>query len=454
MTAQLPAGPQSTLVRRFLAWSRLADSDRRADAANALARAYLYSEFDEATRREAEFGLYALLDDPSSNVRRALAEGLSGGGAAPPAMILALANDEAEVAAIVLARSPVLTPADLVDCAAVGDLSAQVAIAGRPSLDVGVSAALAEIGARDAIVALLDNPTAAVAPLSLARIAERFGADVDIADRLIERQDLPPAARHDLAGRTAGRLSDFVASCGWLSLERAKRIAQDSCDRATLTIGANAAPSARSRFLGQLRRSGGLTTALLLRSALTGDQDFTVAALAELSGAPAPRIAALIRDPKGGAFAALTARAGLSPVAALGLCACLDAAKRLPAPTSEAMTRNAAEAALAAVAAARLPGADDLAALLRRFAAEAAREEARAFVVAAQAQWEALEAPEMLALPAPADEPEVLGQAAFFDGLAEDEDDAYIGSVTPELGPAIPVIEWPGEADELLEEAA
>src|SRR5579862_5558252 len=109
MAAQDITGNQSTIVRRFLAWARVADADRRADAANALARAFLHSEFDVQTRREAELGLFALLDDPSSHVRRALAEGLAGGAAAPPAMILALANDEPDVAAIVLARSPVLT---------------------------------------------------------------------------------------------------------------------------------------------------------------------------------------------------------------------------------------------------------------------------------------------------------------------------------------------------------
>ena len=65
MAAQQPVGSQTTIVARLLAWARNADADRRADAANALARAYLHSEFDAETRRQAELGLYALLDDPS-----------------------------------------------------------------------------------------------------------------------------------------------------------------------------------------------------------------------------------------------------------------------------------------------------------------------------------------------------------------------------------------------------
>jgi uncharacterized protein (DUF2336 family) len=451
MAAQQPVGTQTTIVARLLAWARHADADRRADAANALARAYLHSEFDAETRREAELGLYALLDDPSSHVRRALAEGLAGGAGAPAAMIMALAADTSDVAAVVLRRSPVLTDADLVDCAAAGDVEVQIAIAERPALSVGVSAALAEVGAREAVLALLDNLDAEIAPLSLARIAQRFLSVVEICDRLTERPDLPPNVRHELAAAAAGRLSTFVTQCGWLSPERMQRIAQESCEKAILTICDGAREGARAGLVRYLRAKGALTTALLMRSALSGDPGFNVAALAELADMPAPRVAGVMRQPKGGAFAALCTRAGLSPISAFGLGACLAAAS---SQRSTGLSLKAVERALADVGAARLQGAADLAALLRRFAAEAAREEARAFVERSQieigetpvpAPVVSYEAASASLSPAIAYEAEgVVGAAILFDDRDEGEE-LVEASVFAAYGAAIPVVDWPGE---------
>ena len=73
-----------------------------------------------------------MADDPSVVVRKALAEALCYSGEAPRTLILALAADEPDVAAAVIQRSPVLTEADLVDCAANGDVVAQTALARRP----------------------------------------------------------------------------------------------------------------------------------------------------------------------------------------------------------------------------------------------------------------------------------------------------------------------------------
>jgi len=51
-------------------------------------------------------------------------------------MVLTLAGDHSDIAAIVLSRSPLLSDAELVDCAATSDSFAQSAIALRPSYRV------------------------------------------------------------------------------------------------------------------------------------------------------------------------------------------------------------------------------------------------------------------------------------------------------------------------------
>ncbi len=209
------------IVRRFLAWAQRADAEGRAEAASALARAYLYSDLGAQARAEAALGLTAVLDDPSALVRRALAEAFASAAEAPRHIVLALACDQSEVASVVLARSPALTDAELVDCAAVGDVAAQTALARRPRLSPGVAAALAEIGRREAVLALADNLEADLPASALWRIFERFGEDAEAREALLSRAWLPPALRNELAAATARALADFAARCDWLSPERA-----------------------------------------------------------------------------------------------------------------------------------------------------------------------------------------------------------------------------------------
>ena len=84
-------------------------------------------------------------------------------------MVHALANDSSEVASIVLARSPLLSEAELVDCVATADSFAQTAIALRPWVSSQVCAALAEVGALEALLALASNPGADLLEFSTGR---------------------------------------------------------------------------------------------------------------------------------------------------------------------------------------------------------------------------------------------------------------------------------------------
>ena len=300
------------IVRQFLAWRQRADAEERAEAASALARAYLYSDLAADERAEAELGLATVLDDPSALVRRALAEALAGAFEAPRAVVLALAADQSDVAAVVLGRSPLLTEAELVDFAAAGDAAAQSAVARRPRLPAAIAAALAEVGRREAAIALADNLDADVRPGALWRLFERFGDDAEVRDALASRSDLPPALRNELAAATARALAEFAARCDWLSAERAQRIARDAREQATATIASNAEHASELAELARRMRSAGtLTVAVLMRALLGGDRDFFALALSELSGIAPRRAAALARAPKSQGFAALYAKARL-----------------------------------------------------------------------------------------------------------------------------------------------
>ena len=219
------------IVRNFLQWAITASAAQRSEGAGALARAYLYSELDERTRRDAEIAMMSLLDDPSPLVRRALADNFASAADAPRSLISALANDQSDIAAPVLSRSPILSEAELVDCAAIGDAFAQSAIALRARVPVSVAAALAEVGAREAAISLAVNPGAELAEFSMRRMIERFGDDGEMREALLSRPWLPATIRSQLVAEPATRSSaPRVASPPSWSIARGfRRSAPNAC---------------------------------------------------------------------------------------------------------------------------------------------------------------------------------------------------------------------------------
>jgi uncharacterized protein (DUF2336 family) len=373
------ASDQPTIVRRFLSWAQRADASGRAEAASALARAYLYSDLGAALRREAAIGLTSLLDDHSALVRRALAEALADASDAPHHIVLALACDQSEVSSVVLARSPVLTDAELVDCAAIGDVYAQIALARRPRLGVSVAAALAEIGQREAVIALADNLDADLSQSVLIRIAARFGEDAEAREALLMRPSLPSTLRCDLVAAVANRLSVFVSARDWLSAERAERITREAAEQGAVCV-ANSSPNEETRDLVRhLRQKGALTIALLMRSLLSGNRALFESALVEFSGLAPARVAGFMREPRSAGFAALYGKAGLPAHFLAVFRNALIALNEVQIAPGDQIAQLLINRVIAACERIDSPELDRLMSLLRRFEMEAAREEARAF---------------------------------------------------------------------------
>jgi uncharacterized protein (DUF2336 family) len=373
------------IVRNFLQWAQNAPTAQRAEGAGALARAYLYSDLEQATRREAELALTSLLDDPSPLVRRALADSLASAIDAPHTIVAALANDQSDIAAPVLSRSPLLTEAELIDCAAIGDSFAQSAIALRAHVSASVCAALAEVGSREAAISLAVNPGAQLPEFSMRRMVERFGDDGEMREALLSRPYLPPAVRNDLVNAAASSLASFVVDCAWLSSERAERLTREARDKANVIIIAETVENDGHRGLRDLvkhlRNSSQLTASLVLRALLSGNGDLFEAALVELSGLREDKVAGLVRDFRSLGFAALYARAGLPPRLLPAFRAALEAQREFGANGEHLgdarLSLVMIERVLTACEEINAGELDKLMALLRRFEMEAAREEAR-----------------------------------------------------------------------------
>jgi uncharacterized protein (DUF2336 family) len=365
------------IVKRFLLWMRVASAEQRAQAVAALAGAFLYADLEPQDRLETEAALTAMLDDPSPLVRRALAETMADSADAPRPIIVGLANDLADIAAIVLERSPVLAIADLVDGAAIGDATVQVAVARRQGLPSPVAAALAEVGVPSALAALAANRSAALAPFSLRRMHERHGGDPDVREALLARDDLPADVRQSIVAEVAQALSSFVVGCRWMSAERSARVVREATERATLVI-AHDTPGAAGELVRHLRETSQLTPAFILRAVLSAEMSVVEAAFAELAGMNPKRVGGLLRD-RGAGFAALYRKAGLPLPLYPAFAAALSAARQAASGSAGRMSREMVANVIAGCEAGANPTETTaLVALLRRFETEAAREEARA----------------------------------------------------------------------------
>jgi uncharacterized protein (DUF2336 family) len=375
------------IVRQFLQWIRNAAPGERAEATSALARAYLHSELSADDLAAAEGALIMLLDDPSPLVRRALSEVFASAQKAPRVVVHALAADQAEVALPVLERSPLLLEDDLVDLIATGSAPAQVAIASRAMLPRSLAAALAEVGSAEACLTLLENSDADIPLFSLDRLVERFGHLAPIRETLLERADLPMATRQAALSKLSQTLAGFVAARQWLGPEHAEYAAREACEKATVALAAETPYEEVGELVQHLRKSGQLTAGMILRALLSGNVVLFEEALAELSGVPIDRAAAYIHDRNPSGLRALYAKAGLPDVAYLAfreaIAALRDGVLIGEGSGVARLKRGMVERVLAACARehAQARGSDavSLLALLRRFAVEAAREEARMF---------------------------------------------------------------------------
>ena len=371
------------IVRQFLQWVRRAPPGERAEATSALARAYLHSDLSPDDRAAAEGAMIMLLDDPSPLVRRALAEVFASSLKAPRVIVHALAADQPDIARPLLARSPLLLEQDLVDLIATSQPEAQMVIAGRAMLSRFLAAAIAEVGSAEACLTLVENPDADIAPFSIDRIVERFGHLAAIRESLLGRDDLPMAVRQALLSKLSQTLAGFVAARKWMGPEHAEYAAREACEKTTVALAAEIPYEEVSALVQHLRQSGQLTAGMILRALLSGNVVLFEEALAELSGVAIERLTSYIHDRNISGFAALYCKAGLPDVA-------YPAFREAIAAMREGMLvgehggvarlkRRMVERVLEACAQERGRDLASLLALLRRFAVEAAREEARMF---------------------------------------------------------------------------
>lgn len=370
------------IVQRFLQWATTASDGERSEAANALGRAFVQASLDAENLCMAEAAMTSLLDDPSIKVRRALADAIAASPKVPRHIVIALCDDDEDVAAPVLSLSPVLGIVDLVDYAASHSSLVQMAVAARAPLPAPVAAALAEVGSAEACAVLARNRDAELTPAVIERLIDRHAGNASVREALLALPGLPVGLQQKMLRAVASTLVDAVSGRAVMSREQARAIASDACDRATVVLASEWIGRPEMTVLVQhLRASGQLTTGLLLRAMGEGNLDLFEVALAELSGLPRERVASLVRDRHAAGFETLYRRVGLPDAACGAFRAAIDEIKIAPMPSGPAerlgFKRALAARMLAAHHAGSSDGLDAVSVLLRGVLADASRNEAR-----------------------------------------------------------------------------
>jgi uncharacterized protein (DUF2336 family) len=227
----------------------------------------------------------------------------------------------------------------------------------------------------------MQNCDADVDLASVERIVARFGHIAAIRENLLARDDLPNTLRQALMSKLSATLADFVAARQWLGPEHAEYAAREACEKATVALAADTPYDEIGDLVRHLRESGQLTAGMLLRALLSGNVVLLEEALAELSDLPLDRVASHLHDRRTVGLQAIYRKAALPELAYPAFRAGLVALREglaIGGPGGAArLKRRMVERVLAVCA--EEGCANSLLALLRRFAVEAARDEARLF---------------------------------------------------------------------------
>ncbi|WP_439595821.1 DUF2336 domain-containing protein [Falsiroseomonas sp.] len=240
--------------------------------------------------------LALLVEDTATEVRAAIAAAVREMPDAPRALILRLARDTAmPVAEPVIRFSPLLTEADLLGLVADPPAPAtRRAVARRPALSETLADAIAETTDRQAVAALLANPSAAIREATLDRLVAGAGNRPSWQAALVRRHQLPAGAARALGEIVTDHLLRVLAA------------------RSDLPAGL--AATLRSRVAAQLsaKARGADAEAELFAAARAGDRDLLLGRLALAAGVTEARVEAALALRSGRAIAGLCHSAGWS----------------------------------------------------------------------------------------------------------------------------------------------
>ena len=264
-----------------------------------------------------------MISDSVEAVRRGLAAHIAESPLLPRPMIDRLLADVNEVALPIVQLSPLLSDDELIGQIERGE-QFQQAIAERPEVSNPVAGALVDQGTEAAVGALIRNPGADVGEDQLDRAVDRFQNSVNVMGAVAERPGLPLAVAEKLVSLTV--TESCIQAVSEMMMQTLVRrhdlppvLAEDLVVHGRERSLADAVRdsddwSAIEALVERMHSSGRLSTSLMLRVLASGDEQFFIAGMAQLSRQPRQKVIAAIEGAGVDPFRRLYERSGLEPM--------------------------------------------------------------------------------------------------------------------------------------------
>jgi uncharacterized protein (DUF2336 family) len=238
-----------------------------------------------------------LLHEMEMRLRRDLAQRLSALEAGPHDLIVALANDEIEVARPILSASKVLSDSDLVEVVRHRSSEHQLAVAMRAPLSADVSQALIDQGDENVIERLLKNRDATLSRRALEYLvaeAQRVGR---FQEPVLTRPELPADLAHRLFWYVSAALRSYVLEKFTIDEATVDDYVQDSARAVLSETPPPSADRQAAALVERLAETDELNERFLIGALRGGKIAAFVAGLAKLTRLNPLMVRRLLYDP-------------------------------------------------------------------------------------------------------------------------------------------------------------
>lgn len=249
-----------------------------------------------------------LAKQAAHEIRQQLSERLAGAEWAPPALIEMLALDEIDIAAPVIAASPLLKDAALIRVLVEASLEHQIAVARRPRLSGGVVDAIVDRADPITMTALASNRSAEISQAAMRRLVEHSRRIAGLRAPLTRHPQLDESLAHELYQWVGQALRQSIGERFQIDdrlLNAAVRDAAASAARSAawreLPVGRRAEDRERMemerRLIDKLQAAGQLRPGLLIRALREQRLGLFEQALAQLGNFTPGQVRSAVHSP-------------------------------------------------------------------------------------------------------------------------------------------------------------
>jgi uncharacterized protein (DUF2336 family) len=246
--------------------------------------------------------LKKLIHDVAGPIRKSLAQKLSHTKSAPVEVIEILANDEIDIAGVILQHSELLSDRALIDIVRKRTRSHRLAIAMRKHISNGVCDALVEQKESDVIKRLLENHGADISQATLAYLVDQSVTVDEFQEPLLRRNDLGSDLAKRMYVHVSGGLRDFILA--HFDVDRAEldaklaEVTTEALEKATAENHVDAAQA----LADKLAQRQELTHDLVVQTLRRGEVPLFEAMMSQMTGISQELICRLMYEEEADGF--------------------------------------------------------------------------------------------------------------------------------------------------------